>query len=435
MGNKNLTRSVPWRGIVWRALAGTPYQQAMTTDYRTYGYNRVGSHNPAYRRLIKQGLNASGTLTVTVSNAESEGFRTKVWRRKTADEKNPDYGVLGTFGHDGVFLNVNEPLGLTGHQGSSSSDEARRRAISVFNQTTTRRRRQLQGVVVAGELGKTLKMVVGPGRAFRTAADRSIRRATKIAKRRTSMPKPDAKFFSDIWLEMVFGWKPLIADIHDGAVAVARVATKDALEREQFRCHGQHEALVSTFNGLHGPLGYDASSSALYRSTITTVDRSEFILYGRYTARLQGKDQLYSDARRLAELSGLNWEDVAPQVWELIPYSFLIDYFANVGDVIEGCANLYTSYDWVEEVLIRTTEEIRAFNIDSADLKTRYGGTYVTHDAPTTFMRQSYRTVTRREAQYQLRPELSFRLPVDMQWLNIAALAAGGHSFQTFSKR
>jgi hypothetical protein len=131
----------------------------------------------------------------------------------------------------------------------------------------------------------------------------------------------------------------------------------------------------------------------------------------------------------LASLSGFNWEDVAPQVWEVIPWSFLVDYFINVGDVIEASCNTLNGPLWVEEVNILETEDLRKITLNVPFTKDQYAGKIVSIDGPDTTCKGSYRTVTRKEYTGPLQPTLRFQLPVDMQWLNIAALAAGGKPF------
>jgi len=435
MGNKNSTRYVSWRGNVWRSIADTPYQQFVTADVRSYGYTRAGSNNPYYKKLIRLGVNASGSLTVNVSTAEASDFSTVVYKRKGS--VGPDRTNIGTFGNTGVFFGVNLPVPELAHSGASSMDKACAMAIRVLNKNVTQRRRQVMGAVVVGELGKTLGMLLRPAKALRGKAATFTRRLRFLRKR---LAGKDAKLFAkiaaDTWLETTFGWKPLLSDVRDGALAVARVCQKDALNRQQFRTHGIDEAQVSATTFLPQPVGFDASSSVKYNGTQTVVSISECILYGRFSTKIQNSENVGLYASRLAQLSGFTtWEDLVPQVWELVPWSFLVDYFTNVGDVLEGFANFYNGIDWIEEVHILTTSRRRSFTVDVDYLKFQYGDLYVTHEGPDGACEASYRTVTRAGYAGPIRPELRFQLPVDMQWLNIAALVAGGKPLQAFSKR
>jgi hypothetical protein len=122
-------------------------------------------------------------------------------------------------------------------------------------------------------------------------------------------------------------------------------------------------------------------------------------------------------------------------VWELVPWSFLIDYFINIGDVIESACNVYGQPAWVEEVDINETEEIRSFVVDHDYMRSIWPTSYAGTTGPDVVRKQSYKSIVRKASDWNLQSELSFRLPVDVQWLNIAALAAGGRSFQSFSKR
>jgi hypothetical protein len=312
-------------------------------------------------------------------------------------------------------------------------------AIKVLNRKITSRRRQFMGGVFLGELGKAVMMVVKPAKSLRKRVETYTRRL-QLMKRRIRMAggysfTRDAKAFADTWLETQFGWKPLLSDVKDGALAVARMAQKDALNREQFRAYAKDEVPVLTTVGSVGPVGFDAGSGVLYTVNRLVTNTSECILYGRFSTKIQNPTNVGRYADRLAQLSGFNWEDVIPQAWELAPWSFLVDYFTNVGDVLEGCANLVNGIDWIEEVHITETEDLRNYTIDVPVLKANLPGLYVTHEGLPASTKQSYKSVSRQAYAGPLQPSLSFSLPNELQWLNIAALVAGGKSFQAFSKR
>lgn len=428
MANKTKTRYVSWRGRVWKRFTVGPFQQFVSGDPRSYGYSRSGGDNPGYRQLIKKGLNAANQMTVTVSTAEAGDFKTIVYVLE------PVSNSVWTYGNEGVFLNVNEPLGITGHSGSSSMSNACALALRILNRKTTARRRQVMGLVVVGELGKTISMIVKPAKALRQKVTSLTNRLRKL-KKRSAGGSSWYKTAADTWLEAQFGWKPLLADVKDGAKAMARVVEKDALERQQFRAWAMDQGLVLTSDGTVGPVGWDGSSGCGYLVNRSVVNRSECVLYGRWSTRIQNPELVGHTNARLLQLSGLNWEDVPAQAWELIPWSFLVDYFTNVGDVLEAVGNFVNGIDWVEEVHITTTEDSRTYMVNVAQLKALHGANYITHEGLETLTKQSYKTISRQAFVGSLTPSLSFSLPQDLQWLNIAALIAGGRSFQPFSSR
>lgn len=429
MGNKNTTRYVSWRGRVWkRFIPPSPLQQFVSADVRSYGYSRTGGNNPAYKRIVKSGLNAANPMNVSVSTAEAGDFRTVVYVLEPVSK------AVWTYGNEGVFINVNEPLGLASHSGSSSMVNASALALRVLNRKTTARRRQVMGAVVIGEIGKTVAMIAKPAKALRSKVATFANRLRKLRKR---LPRSEStiKVIADTWLEAQFGWKPLLADVRDGATAVARTVEKDVLERQQFRAYGDDVGLVLTSDGTVGPVGWDSTSGVVYRVNRSVTNKSECILYGRWSTRIQDSSKVGLNLRRLRQLSGLNWEDEPAQAWELIPWSFLIDYFINVGDVLEGVGNFRNGIDWVEQVQIVTTEDRRTYSVSVDALKASLGANYLTHDGLQTQTIQSYRTISRQAFLGPLTPSLAFSLPQNLQWLNIAALVAGGRSFQPFTHR
>lgn len=435
MGNK--TKSIPasFRGVGWNQTPLTGYRQALEGVVRTFGYTRVAGDNPKFRVLIKAGVNAANGMSITVTNGETTNMRHKIYLRLSGSPSSPDYSTIWTYGFDGVPTQL-APLVLLGHEGSSSLVQACDIANRVMQRKRTARRRQVMGGVVLGELGKTLKMVSSPAKALRGKATTLISRLTKVKKRATRGASL-TKALADTWLETTFGWKPLLADMKDGATALARLATRDALERQQFRAFGEVPNFVSSFQGsVQVQCGPGGTYVINLLGEGSTVRYSQCILYGMWATKIQDATRAHSTAKRLATLSGFNWEDVIPQAWELVPWSFLVDYFTNVGDVLEAYASVFDQPLWIEEVDIEETRVSRNYNVDPQYLKTTWPGTYLTHEGATVARKYSYRTITRKAFDWaKFFPSLKFSLPQDMQWLNIAALIAGGRSFQPFTHR
>lgn len=434
MGNKTNTRRASFRGYIWKAPANQPKTYGFTGTVLDLGYNRVGSNLPHYRRLIKLGQYAGTGMTVTVSNAEASSVTSEVTYRKSANPSSPDYGVVGgTFGLEGNPNPLNPPV-LSQHTGSASLLEARNRAVRQLQKTFTQRRRQFQGIVAAGELMKTVGMVTRPARALQSSASRFISRLRRLRIRETSGSNW-ARVVADSWLELNFGWKPLLSDVRDGALALARTATRDALSRQQFRSHGSHEHIVSTPTVMRNP-SLDPFNTLFYKGMRIQKQTMEIILYGVWTTNLSNPEVLHSSASRLASLSGLNWEDVPAQAWELIPWSFVVDYFSNVGDCIEAAANTEGGPKWVCEVQKLSSEQTENLYLDVPSLQTNLGGLYW-HSSDTGYSSYtSYQTISRGLFNMNFfSPNLTFRLPVDMQWLNLAALVAGGNALQPFTKK
>jgi len=52
-----------------------------------------------------------------------------------------------------------------------------------------------------------------------------------------------------------------------------------------------------------------------------------------------------------AEGFGLGISDVLPAVWEAIPWSFMVDYFINVGEVFDSFNNLSVELAWLKRTV------------------------------------------------------------------------------------
>nr|UUW21295.1 MAG: maturation protein [Guiyang fiers-like virus 4] len=116
---------------------------------------------------------------------------------------------------------------------------------------------------------------------------------------------------ADLWLELQYGWKPLISSIHDNAKALAKPRPKNSME---------------------------VKSSAKRRVTFTSertssegfVEKWECIGDTRvaYKGRIENAGLVVADSYGL-----LNPAEIA---WELIPFSFVIDWFIPIGNILSS---------------------------------------------------------------------------------------------------
>jgi hypothetical protein len=395
-------------------------------------YDRVGANVPDRFRKIKALQNASGAMTVTCRRAEAGDCEAELRLRTpaTGPGSEKEYVIKPK----GVYQGVNLPLEQTVHQLAPSFGNADAVARRCLQKNFTRRRRQIQGGVVIGEFGKTVAMVLKPARTLQSSILRFAKRTKKLVKRLGTKRQSAAKIIADHYLEATFGWSPLIADIRDGAKAVARIVTRDALERQQFRCWG-NEVLPQSTSHVTGvsyaPLVFGAGTFFDVENSLE--EEFEVIFYGMYASKLRRPDTAYGLCQDIIKKSGFDLNDIAPQVWELIPWSFFIDYFTNIGDLLEECANIYTDVAWVTRVTIHTTRHTRRFTPNMEQTRKQFGqGPVYPSDSWISFSGASghstyeLKTISRSINGIDLFPrEISFSLPFGRQWLNIAALAIG----------
>jgi hypothetical protein len=113
-------------------------------------------------------------------------------------------------------------------------------------------------------------------------------------------------FMGDTWLEVKYGWKPLIQDVQNAAEALSKDFSKDY----DVRIRTKGSAEYSLYEPLFG------SSSG--RGTAKAYIGAKFLIF----------------EPELRVRSALGLTDVASIAWELMPWSFVIDWFSPIGDFI-----------------------------------------------------------------------------------------------------
>lgn len=136
-----------------------------------------------------------------------------------------------------------------------------------------------------------------------------------------------SKNVANAWLSLHFGWAPLMQDIHSALEIL------DKPPRE----------LKIRGSGRYSPPRWgqlDGYGSGIYN-------------YGIFSCRM-GANQVVTNAAH-AQMSALGLVNPAAVAWELVPYSFVVDWFGNVGQVLES----YTDFVGLELERPWTTHHLK----------------------------------------------------------------------------
>jgi len=146
---------------------------------------------------------------------------------------------------------------------------------------------------------------------FRSNSYQEQRALTKYGQRQEFQ-----KFMADTWLEYSYGWKPLLMEVNDSMKAVA----KHCVERQNVLLSVIATAAFENpeVNVTSKANGYDVRFQRI-------ENRKERLIVNYYKPE--------SVLNALNNFGVLNPLEVA---WELIPFSFVVDWFIPVGDAIRN---------------------------------------------------------------------------------------------------
>lgn len=383
---------------------GVPKAQAQSeTLYKDYSWSDsvTGVREPAYKRLIAQKSNATtsrnGVLQTIVSRPVSGEL--EFWTHPTSTNT-AYYRWYRVGGYEPQVLpNFSPPsLPVTG-AGVQSADN---QAIANLYKRLIGIETSVQSGEDFGEIGQTIRMLKRPLQSltkFSTELATGQLRAVSIKNSAKA-----AKALADTTLEYRFGIKPLCSTV---AEALVGLQNRDNV----FKAHPFSAKGMSSQKSVSPPTDFSANGSLNYVQTITQTQE----------VRYKGEWICRSDLpkRSVESVLGLRWKDVIPTLYNLAPYSWLLDYFTNVGDIVNSIAVPWSDVAWC----CKTTRHHYKLRIEFVGWALN-GTIYRTKPQFSPGFTEITKTAFDRRAQSGLPyPKLELRVPNAKQVQNIVALA------------
>jgi hypothetical protein len=237
---------------------------------------------------------------------------------------------------------------------------------------------EIQGLASLGEMPETLRWIASlfqralhlarlfKGKMVKAALRRKLRNTTKA---------DVADAISDIWLEFRYAFRPLVFEMSQALTALEAALTRGS--RRTARGFKEKRDSWSNVVEVDNPLN-DIGYTATRKTDV------------HYTARAGVLYDISSDIADLNSIWGI--DQPLESIYELTPWSFVLDWFFNVGDIISSWnvgAGLSTLGSWVTESIIKTeTVKITGLHWRSEDIWTRFNT--ITETTPGVYNMRGY---------------------------------------------
>lgn len=288
---------------------------------------RTGSRVDQHRFKIKNQLQASSAFSATYWNYKNRS------QASVSMTYNPSYalGTSITKSYTG-FPGVNQVF-------VDYAPSVENAALSALYTKLRLTRSQMNGLTVLGELRDTVKLLRNPASALIKGFFDWSDNIRVISKQSSFQGVKGRRRFqrvaSDSFLEAQFGWRPLISDVQGIAQTVARLVVNS---------QNRIDSVVVTrsssggrANEVWSVLDPAVPDSVPYVAAARWDRRYKSFKSCRYQAFISssvtGDSTMFS---RVAQVSGFTLENIVPTLYELTPYSFLLDYASNLGECINA---------------------------------------------------------------------------------------------------
>ena len=377
---------------------------------------RIGQTVPGYKQLIK----AERDATSYYFRRGSRITKDVPVRGESYVESQTQYGLLfsgvtlvGSMGYSNAFWPDDySDLDAIGFTIPAVDALAYSKMVSKARDLIT----PLQGGVFLGQLGKTLEQIRHPAKTLRQGVRDFVLHAKKRAKKESR--HSFKKVLADTWLETQYGWRPLLSDIRGANDALKDLAARPSLEMKVVRGVADQVTPLGSTTG-----DYDVFGQSIVGVSITS--KVTFSVMYRAGIALQSPSTLTMNATTL----GFDPSNFVPTVWELVPWSFLIDYFTNIGEVLNAWTFPEGRFRWINKTArdVIKRNNISYLVVRGADLRFYSPGSF---ESEWRFI-ERFPVTSPPTARFALKTHW----PTSIKWLDIAGLIANRNSGPSFRGR
>lgn len=404
-------------------IFGNPFDSGWSSIVQnpmSWGNSLNGFKNPMWRTQIRNNENATTVMTASMQSVmASYGYAFVSIRQKSVTQP----GNYDTTQYRGYpiygFPSTTAPL-------AEVITETRNRALRKFHSKVNAVRSSLEGGQSVGEWKQLLGAVTNPLGSLRRFTLGHLKYAKKriegVGKYRGKRFRHEkyvedlTKTVADTYLEYVFGWNPLVSDVAAGMVGLQTRFDQDEIVVVDGRANKDYQGSNTRQTNFQ-----EQSNVYVCYQDVVTRSNIKIIYKGGV------KSGAYNNTKSWAQTTGLLPERFIPTIWELIPYSFVADYFVNVGDMVNALAFRRSWLTW-GQVTTRIVHE-KKYHEQRIDYKPTPG--FLASTINNGFSASggdailTRKTVERLpiDATVSLMPELRFSYPVKQKpWLNMTAL-------------
>lgn len=311
------------------------YTDSSETTTKVWSNTFTGRKNPKYRAQIRAVVDATTPADGSKKTViwKPYRFRYTGWTNRLGAARSvsvlPNFWQYYREGDCAGF-----PFGLTSFIDDSdpggSTQSADNLAIERLNDQLQSFTQSVQTGEDIGEARQTINALRSPLPGIRRVITSGLERHIDALK---SPSKHLPKALADAYLETVFGWNPLAASV--AGVIVGMQNREEFAIYKPFSAYGGALDTSSKINTTSSGVAGISISATGWRRAKTTVNYK-----GIWSSSVT------VPRREVQDVLGLRGHNILPTVWNLIPYSFLIDYVTNIGSIVSSLSTPWDDVRW-----------------------------------------------------------------------------------------